>query len=128
MNDDERIVRELVATGKWSDEQARIGLRAHFQCEYCELDFLASPEKFKQWEVDHIIPLSKEGGTEFFDNLAAACRTCNFCFKRGWDPRDYAGKNATRAELIAAAQRYICERKQMTEKEIAHYKAIIGRP
>jgi hypothetical protein len=36
-------------------------------------------------------------------------------------------KNATRAELIAAAQRYIRDRKQLTEQQVAREKAIIGR-
>lgn len=127
MNDDEQIVKEMVAKGKWSDEQVRIGLRAQFRCEYCGLDFYASPENYKQWEREHIVPLTK-GGTESFDNLAAACRTCNYCFKRSWDPREYAGENATRPELIAAAQRYIRERKQLTEQQIAGEKAIMGIP
>jgi 5-methylcytosine-specific restriction endonuclease McrA len=127
MKDDERVVRELVATGKWSDEQARIGLRAHFRCEYCGLDFHASPENYKQWEREHVVPLSADEGTETFDNLAAACRTCNY-FKGSWNPGKHAGKNATRTALIAAGQSYIRERKQLTEQQIAREKVIIERP
>ncbi len=126
MNDDERIIGELVAHGKWSREQVEIGLRAGFRCEYCKLEFYASPENYKQWQREHIVPLSK-GGTEDFENLAVACHTCNDCFKGHWDPRKYAGQKATRAELIAAAQRYIRERKQLTEQQIAGEKAIIWR-
>ncbi len=42
-------------------------------CEYCRspADFAASP-----YEVDHVIPISREGPT-ILDNLAWACRGCN---------------------------------------------------
>lgn len=127
MNKDDLIVKEMVATGKWSDEQVRIGLRAHFRCEYCGLDFYASPENYKQWQRDHIIPLTA-GGTETFDNFAASCRTCNYCFKASWDPRKRAGENATRTQLIAVAQDYIRERKQLTMQQLAREKAIVDMP
>ena len=43
MSDDVRI-GTLVATGKWNEEQVRLGLRAGFKCEYCGKDLLGSPE------------------------------------------------------------------------------------
>jgi 5-methylcytosine-specific restriction endonuclease McrA len=126
MDDDDRIIQEILASGKWSEEAVRISLRANFKCEYCGFDFYASPEAYKEWEREHIVPLSS-GGTQDFDNLALACRTCNYCFKSKWDPRNYAGENATRAELIAAAKRYIRERKQLTQQQIAVERAIIEK-
>lgn len=123
MTNDDRIAQELVATKDWDARQARLGLRAKFLCEYCELDFFASPENFKQWTQDHIVPLHR-GGIDDFDNLALACRTCNFSFKVRWDPPD---KNASRQERLAAARRYIHEQKQQFEKRMAQWRAIIGR-
>jgi 5-methylcytosine-specific restriction endonuclease McrA len=125
-SDEERIVSELVATGKWSDRFVRLSLRADFKCEYCGLDFLASPENYKQWQCDHIVP-KKHGGSEDFDNIAATCRNCNFSFKGHWDPRTQAGRDATRADLIKAAKWYIGERKRLTEQQIAREKVIMGR-
>jgi hypothetical protein len=126
MENADLIVQGLLGTGKWSREAAQAGVRAGFKCEYCGLDFYASPENYKQFEVEHIVPLHNEGSVDF-DNIAVACRTCNVCFKNRWDPRSAAGQNATRAELITAAKRYIRERKQITEKQIATEKSILQK-
>lgn len=122
----EQIIRELVATGKWTEEAARISERAGHRCEYCGHDFFGSAENYKQWQCDHIVPLHS-GGTEDIENKAASCRTCNFDFKRGWDPRSEAGQNATRDELIAAASRRILSEKEKTNAEVERYKLIVGR-
>ncbi|MGY3614856.1 HNH endonuclease [Bradyrhizobium sp. USDA 10063] len=124
--DTEQVIQQMVATGKWSDRFVRLSLRADFKCEYCGLDFLASPENYKQWQCDHIVP-RRRGGSEDFDNLAATCRTCNFSFKGHWDPRKRVGPSATRACLIKAAKWYIAERKRLTEQQIAREKLIMGR-
>jgi len=51
----------------------RVAARANHLCEYC----LAPEEIFNQeFEVDHIVPLSR-GGSDYLDNLALACRSCN---------------------------------------------------
>ena len=47
--------------------------RANHQCEYCHAPELVFNFPF---EVEHIIPLSKEG-TNSEENLALACRSCN---------------------------------------------------
>jgi 5-methylcytosine-specific restriction endonuclease McrA len=86
MNDDARIVRELIATRKWglSGKWVKVCLRANFKCEYCGCDFFASPEAYKQIEREHIVPKHRQGADDL-NNLALACRTCNFCFKGRWD-------------------------------------------
>jgi hypothetical protein len=50
-----------------------VAQRAAHRCEYCH-----APEAIFNFpfEVEHIIPLSKDGGHEE-DNLALACRACN---------------------------------------------------
>lgn len=47
--------------------------RAHHRCEYCQ-----APEQVFNFpfEVEHIIPISKQGSNEM-SNLALACRSCN---------------------------------------------------
>jgi hypothetical protein len=47
--------------------------RAAHRCEYCHAPEVVFNVPF---EVDHVIPVSKEGRDEF-DNLALACRSCN---------------------------------------------------
>ena len=63
-------------------------------------------EAYKQFEVDHIVSISKKGDPIDFNNLAVSCRHCNFHLKRFWNPSDVVGENATRDELIVAARTY----------------------
>jgi hypothetical protein len=121
------VVEQIVATGKWSSDTARLAERADFRCEYCGLDFLESPVNYKLFEVDHIVPISGGGSITDFDNLAIACRPCNFNFKRWYDPRTKAGQDASRQPLIAAAMEYIKERQGITEQELIVLRGIVGR-
>ncbi|QXE92791.1 HNH endonuclease [Geomonas subterranea] len=121
----DHVITGLVETGKWCVENARLSERAGHKCEYCGLDFLASPENYKQWQRDHIVPESK-GGDSSFENLAVACKTCNVDFKNRWNPRDIAGEVATRSELIDAVKVYISQRKEKTQQEIETMKSIIN--
>ena len=47
--------------------------RANHRCEYCQAPELIFNFPF---EVEHIIPLSRQGSNGN-DNLALACRSCN---------------------------------------------------
>ena len=100
----------------WSAEQARIGIRAGFRCEYCGRDLLESVNSYYSWQRDHIVPKSA-AGSGGLANRALACRTCNFNLKRRWDPRSAAGKNASRAELIKAVKRYVRAQRQRVQRE-----------
>lgn len=51
----------------------RIAARANHRCEYCRAPELVFNFPF---EVEHIIPLCKQGKDQE-DNLALACRSCN---------------------------------------------------
>lgn len=108
---DSPTVQKLVATGKWSFESARLGERAGFRCEYCDLNFLANIDNYKLWQIDHIVPVSSAGSEIEFDNLAVSCKQCNVDFKSCWDPRLTAGPTAGRAELIQAIRQYVRERR-----------------
>ena len=50
-----------------------ISERANHRCEYCQAPELIFNFPF---EVEHIIPLSRQGSNDN-DNLALACRSCN---------------------------------------------------
>ena len=50
-----------------------VSKRANFICEYCHAPESAFNFPF---EIDHFIPLSKNG-TDDLDNLVLACRACN---------------------------------------------------
>jgi hypothetical protein len=45
--------------------------RDHYMCQYCDKRFSA-----QELTLDHIVPQSK-GGPSTWDNLVAACQTCN---------------------------------------------------
>jgi len=120
------IVLALAATGKWSVRTGAVGLRAGFHCEYCDCDHLATPDRYKAWQNDHIVPLNCDGATDDPENIALSCRECNVNFKGRWDPRTAAGPYATRRELIAAVREYVKEQRERTSDELANIKFIVG--
>lgn len=122
MND---IPKKLAATGKWSEETAWLSQRAGHKCEYCGLDFFASVENYKSFQIDHIVPLSK-GGTDTNDNKAIACRTCNVDLKSRWNPAEHCG-SLDRQTLVAVVREYIAMRKEHYLAEIKLMKDIVGR-
>jgi hypothetical protein len=52
---------------------SEVAARANHHCEYCQAPELVFNFPF---EVEHIIPISKQGSNET-TNLALACRSCN---------------------------------------------------
>jgi len=69
----------------WAKPTPEIAERAKYRCEYCDLDFLASLENYKLWQVDHIVSVNA-GGNEGIANLALTCRRCNRDYKGRWNP------------------------------------------
>jgi hypothetical protein len=69
----------------WAKPTPEVAERAKYRCEYCDLDFLASLENYKLWQVDHIVSVNS-GGDEGLANLALACRRCNSDLKGRWNP------------------------------------------
>lgn len=65
----------------------KVARRARHRCEYCH----ASEVIFNfSFEVEHIIPISREG-TDAEDNWALACRSCNLyksAHINGFDPQE----------------------------------------
>jgi hypothetical protein len=119
-------VERLVATKRWSVGTATAFVRAEHRCEYCRFDFLASVEALKQMEVDHIVPLSSGGEPADLQNIAIACRHCNFHLKRKWDPRSVAGESATREELLAAVIDHIGRLREPRLLWLHEVRGIVG--
>lgn len=124
---DQALVRDIVAAGLLTADQAEVAVRAKFKCEYCGFDFLKSSEHYRQWCWDHIVPRYRGGGEEP-DNKAAACHICNL-LKGVFDPSD-AGKNVLRSEKIKVAQEYIrplkIERDKWEEEHIQRFRDIVN--
>ncbi|MEH6458220.1 MAG: HNH endonuclease signature motif containing protein [Cocleimonas sp.] len=119
----EKIIEALVSTGKWGEDDVKVGIRAGFKCEYCDKDLLASVDNYKEWQKDHIIPTSK-GGEDINENIALSCKTCNMNIKSRWNPADVAGENASRQELIKAVREFVREKRTVMLNDICTFRAI----
>lgn len=124
MRTEKEIVKALVAAGKWSESAARRGFRAGFKCEYCDRDLLASVNDYKEWQEDHIVPLSS-GGADEEENLAVACRTCNVNIKAKWNPQLVCGSGAGRSELIQATRDYVARRRTQFLADVLLFRNIV---
>lgn len=58
----DELTRRFVSEFRWGEGQVRAALRADFCCEYCGRDLLASVDDYDVWQLDHVVPRSKEGG------------------------------------------------------------------
>lgn len=125
MNDaSDDLIQALFNTGNWSKTAARRGVRAGFKCEYCDRDLLASVDDFKEWQEDHIIPLS-DGGLDDDENIAVACRTCNVNVKARWSPKKICHPDASRDELIAAVRLYVATRRTKFLADVLESRKIV---
>jgi 5-methylcytosine-specific restriction endonuclease McrA len=118
-------VKEFVEKWKFSEETAKLGIRAGFRCEYCLRDLLASVDDYSAWEVDHIIPKSKAESQEAFnsfENKAIACRTCNTI--KSDRILDDCPVGATREELVKAWRLWISDWRARKQMEIANVRLI----
>ncbi len=122
----DRIVEQLVATRDWGERDARISARANFKCEYCDLDLLGSVRAYKEWNKDHIVPISA-GGSDSEENIALACRTCNFSLKNKWNPEPRCEPGATREQLISAVREHIRAKTTSILKQVQGFREIAFR-
>jgi HNH endonuclease len=122
----DEAIRQLIDLG-WSREQVELGNRANWCCEYCGQNFLGSPDAYASWQVDHIVPVSCKGSGEF-DNLAIACRNCNFLFKNKWNPCPIGLHHGAvnRVELIGAVRDYVEKKRTEYEAHLRDVRAVIA--
>lgn len=121
-----QIIQALVGTGLWGEQDAELGLEADFSCQYCGKDLFESVDSYKEWQTDHLIPVSS-GGEDSKDNYVICCRTCNF-IKGRWNPLlEFSNATPTRSEQIEAARGYIHSKRRKNSDLLREFKAIIGR-
>ena len=72
-------------SAQWKNLRASILERDNYTCAYCGVQPCNS--------VDHVIPIAR-GGTDEWDNLVAACGTCN-SRKRDRMPADFLARSST---------------------------------
>jgi hypothetical protein len=112
---EDECIAILVPLG-WSDWQARLGFHANFCCEYCDRDLLESVHDYDTWQVDHIVPLSKQGVDAQW-NRALSCKVCNFIkgsrlLVVGLDVREQ------RAAAIAVVRRSLMELRVVKQERL----------
>jgi|TARA_R110000764_G_scaffold176850_1_gene263006 5-methylcytosine-specific restriction endonuclease McrA len=120
-----KVIEALVNTGQWGENDVILGIRAGFKCEYCDKDLLASVDNYKEWQKDHIIPLSK-GGEDINENIAISCKTCNVNIKGRWNPADESTpENLTRQELITIVREYGIRRRTQMLSDVCLFRKIV---
>ncbi len=105
-----KLMQALVDQG-WSQEQAELGIRAGFRCEYCDRYLLRTIEDYDAWQIDHIVPQSR-GGSDGLDNKALVCKMCNFM------KRDEVVEGTTREDRIRAARTIIHDKRKRKYSEL----------
>ena len=125
--DHDAVAQRLITLPLWGPMGIECGIRAGFRCEYCGRDLLASLNEYKSWAQDHIVP-QKYGGAHTFENMAVSCHPCNSAYKKDWDPRTVAGRDASRAELIEVTRRFIEEKRRAEEAVLDQVREIVGWP
>lgn len=120
------IFDELMSTKLWGEREIKLGIEFDFKCAYCGKNMFESVDNYKEWQTDHIVPLSKSDDNSY-ENCVLSCRTCNF-IKGTWNPLDHLQeKSATRTELIEICKQYISEKREVTQSQIEQYKKIVGK-
>jgi len=119
----EKGISKLVSEHGWDDKSVRLGIRAHFRCEYCGRYLLRSVDDYDAWQIDHIAPKSGDVDVDDdCDNLAIACKTCNF-MKRDWKPDPSALSTGSREEKIQVIGAHVLElrkKKEVRLQQIRH--------
>jgi len=121
----EQIITELVTKYRWAREQIELSERDGHRCRYCDRDLLASVDHFRQWSIDHIVPVSRGGDPRDRNNLALACWTCNI-FKRQWDPRSETALQ-DREALIGVTRKFLEAMRGTLDLRLAQQRDLIVR-
>jgi len=103
-------VLDLRKQTQFSKFQLPLAIRADFKCEYCNKDLLDSVDSYDSWQIDHIVP----NGDGDYENLAIACKTCNFAKRHSC--RDELEDCSSRDEKIALAKKMIEGRRDRKEE------------
>ena len=122
--DRDEVLRILIPMG-WSTEQVSLALRAGFCCEYCDRDLLSSVHDYDSWQIDHILPLSRNGPDEF-GNRAIACRTCSY-LKRNALPDAHIDPLSDRDHALQEVRRMLDERRTRKQAQVEKLRRLFRR-
>lgn len=70
-------IKEMLNKTGWYGPTLELVIRAKFKYEYYGKDFLDSTDTYYEFQIDHIIP-KKIIQDDRPENLAIACKSCNF--------------------------------------------------
>jgi 5-methylcytosine-specific restriction endonuclease McrA len=117
----EELAAQLAPLG-WSLEAVQLGVRANFCCEYCGADLLATVESYDSWQRDHIVATAK-AGVDHLDNLALACKFCNFLKRHTETTKPF--ELADRREALEVTRKLINERRAVKQERLNQIVRII---
>ena len=127
---DEETIKYLIRNYKWDSTQIKLGIRAKCKCEYCDKDLFESADNYMTWEKDHIIPKSSKLENfdyETFDNLAIACKQCNYNFKHKYNPAIEIGYNKSRDEYISTVRDYVKIKREQKDVDLEDAREIFKK-
>jgi 5-methylcytosine-specific restriction endonuclease McrA len=117
---EDAVIAELIGLG-WSKETLAVWRRARHRCAYCDADLLACVDDyFYGSHIDHSVP----GAGNDPENLALACKTCNF-IKSDRNFAD-ADRVLSRAEIVAKAKDLIAERRRLNGQKLRRVRELLA--
>src|ERR1041384_4430122 len=118
----EELAARLQPLG-WSLEAVQLGVRANFCCEYCDTDLLSTVVNYDSWQRDHVVAVARLG-RDHIDNLAVACKFCNF-LKRHTRTTDVFDVS-NRQDAVNATRKLIHERRAIKQRRLDQVVEIIN--
>lgn len=118
MKRDEKLVNLIQEQFEWGPLNSRSAVRANFKCEYCDASLIDSLNAYDSWQIDHIVPKSKDG-PDCLDNVALSCRACNL-LKHDHDP---SGK--TRQSRLEDARKFVHQKRDKKQEELDKLRRLI---
>ncbi len=115
----QEIVETLVRDLKWNRKALDLAIRADFKCEYCDRCLLQTVEDYDALQIDHIVPDEGDGA----ENLAVACKTCNF-IKRRLNPAK-SREDADRGVLIERSREYVAKIRKRKKRELEKVRDLV---
>ena len=119
----EDLIAILIKDFGFSQESAKVAIRAKFHCEYCGKDLISDIDTYDLFQIDHILPQSKVTD-ESLDNFALSCQLCNK-IKSNTLPEDPEFSKKTREEKIEYFNVEIKEKREGKRKRLEDMKDII---
>jgi 5-methylcytosine-specific restriction endonuclease McrA len=121
--DREKIINELMVMHRWSRDQIEISELDGHRCRYCDKDLLGNVDDFREWSIDHLVPISRGGDAKDRGNLVLACWTCNI-IKRQWDPRTVTAAG-DREAFIEATRKFLAAKRENLRQRLDEQRELL---